>query len=235
MSTPFQFKQFSIYQDKCAMKVGTDGVLLGAWAKPIEGDLLDVGCGTGLIALMMAQRVGDAKIDAIDIDEHSYQQTLGNVANSKWKDKIDVFHTDLQSFNPNTKYNHIFSNPPYFIQSYKALDKARNTARHTDSLSFEDLIVNVVRLLDKDGIFSLILPVVEAQKLTTIALGNGLFLNRKCDVKPNKMKPVKRILMEFSFNSVEVVSEELTIETDKRHQYTKEYISLTQDFYLYDR
>lgn len=231
----FQFKQFTIKQDKCAMKVGTDGVLLGSWVSPVKGNLLDIGCGTGLIALMIAQRVQDAKIDAIDINELAYFQALENVESTSWRKRVNVHHSSLQQFNQDKKYDLIFTNPPYFVQAFKAPNEARNTARHTDELSFDVLLDSVVNLLLKSGVFSLILPVKESNYFIELAVNKGLFLNRKCEVKPNYIKPVKRIMMEFSFTETQLKEESLTIETEKRHHYTKEYISLTQDFYLYDR
>jgi len=231
----FQFKQFAIKQDECAMKVGTDGVLLGAWAKAVKGNVLDVGCGTGLLALMMAQRETELFVDAIDVEESAYLQSIENVSLSKWGDNINVFHTTLQTFKTEKQYHHIISNPPFFVKSYKAPDKARATARHTDGLPFEELIIYTKRLLKKEGLFSLVLPIVEGNQFIQLALVHGLYLNRKCEVFPNNTKPSKRLLLEFSFFEKKLIEEKLTIETDVRHQYTKEYISLTQDFYLYDR
>ena len=232
MSTSFQFKQFTIQQDVCAMKVGTDGVLLGAWSNVKEGNILDIGSGTGLIAILLAQRTKSALITAIDINQNAYLQTLQNVNECKWKERILVFHSSVQDFKSETKYDLIISNPPYFIDSTKAPQHERNTARHTDELSFLDLITAVKRLLKKDGLFVLILPTEEAQLFIKEAQEKELYLNRKCLVKPNSNKAVKRILMEFSLYNPELKEEELTIETEKRHQYTKEYIILTQDYYL---
>jgi len=232
MKDLFQFKQFSIQQDLCAMKVGTDSVLLGAWLQPIEGDLLDVGCGTGLISLMIAQRTHNAVIDAIDINEQAYIQTKKNIEMSSWKNRLNAVHVAVQDFNPNKKYDLIFANPPYFIDATKAIKKDRNTARHNDNLSFNDLVKGVNRLLKEEGVFALILPVIEAEIFIEEALTQQLFLIRKCEVKPNFKKSIKRVLMEFSLKKRPVIIEELTIETEKRHHYTKEYINLTQDFYL---
>ena len=232
MSDSFQFKQFTIQQGLSAMKVGTDAVLLGAWLTPKEGDLLDIGTGTGLLSLMLAQRTETAEIDAIDIDKQAYQQTLINVANSPWKNRIHVQHQSIQLFETEKQYDLIFSNPPYFINSSKASEEARHRARHADELSYDELIAAVKRLLKREGIFAVVLPVNEAQLFIDEAKRNELFLNKKCAVKPNANKPSKRVLMEFSYAMLPVIEEELTIEMEKRHQYTKEYINLTQDFYL---
>ena len=232
MSASFQFKQFIIQQDLCAMKVGTDGVLLGAWVRKKEGNLLDIGSGTGVITIMMAQRHPNTFIDAIDIDKNAYLQTLENVKQSKWENKIKVFHTALQKFNPPLKYDNIITNPPYFNNSTKAPKDARNIARHTDSLSYLELIAATKRLLKTNGTFSIILPTQEALLFKKEAQKHQLYLNRECLVKPKPSKAVKRILMEFSFCEKKLQIEELAIETEKRHRYTKEYINLTQDFYL---
>ncbi len=232
MSAVFQFKHFVIQQNLCAMKVGTDGVLLGAWTKTPNGNILDIGSGTGLIAILLAQRTKSALITAIDINQNAYLQTLQNVNECKWKDRIQVFHSSVQNFKSTIKYDLIISNPPYFIDSTKAPQHERNTARHTDELSFLDLIDAVKKLLKKDGLFSIILPTKEAQLFIKDAQKKGLYLNRKCLVKPNPNKAVKRMLLEFSFYITGLKEEELTIETEKRHHYSKEYIILTQDFYL---
>jgi tRNA1Val (adenine37-N6)-methyltransferase len=230
----FHFKQFSIKQDLCAMKVGTDGVLLGAWVVSKGENLLDIGSGTGLLALMLAQRNKKAVIDAIDIDEGAYLQTLENIKESKgnWEDRINAIHTSLQEFRSKKKYDLIFTNPPYFINSFKAPDSSRKKARHNDTLSFKDLIGSVKRLLKDDGCFGLILPINEAVLFVATAKQDKLYLNRKCWVSPNVNKSPKRVLMEFSFQEKNVVEEWLTIEVEKRHHYTKEYINLTQEFYL---
>ncbi len=214
------------------MKVGTDGVLLGAWSKTTECNTLDIGTGTGLIALMLAQRTQTALIDAIEIDEAASKEAQKNFIKSNWKDRLTSINSSLQDFHPSKRYDLIISNPPFFIDATKAPQTNRNTARHTDSLSFTELIKAVKRLLTDDGIFSLILPVNEAEQFIKIAFEAQFYLNRKCLVKPNPTKAAKRVLMEFSFNKSTLLEEELTIETEKRHIYTEEYITLTKDFYL---
>ena len=214
------------------MKVGTDGVLLGAWAKIGTGNILDIGTGTGLIALMLAQRTTSAKIDAIEIEPKAYQEASENFNSSNWSNRVKAHLSFIQNFIPTKKYDYIISNPPFFIDSTKALKSDRSNARHTDTLSFSDLIDSVVRLLNPDGIFSLILPITETEQFIELAEERDLFLKRQCVVKPNTNKSPRRILMEFSFYKTNLITEELTIETETRHQYTKEYISLTKDFYL---
>jgi tRNA1Val (adenine37-N6)-methyltransferase len=232
MRTPFQFKQFSIAQQHNAMKVGTDGVLLGAWSKVLEGNVLDIGTGTGLIALMLAQRTKTALIDAIELDKIASQEAQENFSNSDWSNRLTIFNTAAQDYQPTKKYELIVSNPPYFIDATKAPENNRNTARHTDNLSFSELIEIVKKLLVEDGIFSLILPINEANQFIELASEQNLFLNRRCLVKPNSNKAPKRVLMEFCFTKTKTLEETLTIETENRHEYTKEYISLSKDFYL---
>lgn len=232
MSSPFQFKHFSIQQDSSAMKVGTDGVLLGAWTKINEGNILDIGTGTGLIAIMLAQRSKTSIIDAVELETEAYRESKSNIDSCGWSKRIAPHNCSIQNYQTESKYDLIVSNPPFFIDSTKAPKTDRNSARHTDSLSFDNLIDSVIRLLNPEGIFSLILPIIEAKQFEYLAKQNNLFLNKKCIVKPNPIKAAKRVMMEFSFHANDSINEELIIETDIRHQYTEEYISLTKDFYL---
>ena len=214
------------------MKVGTDGVLLGAWTKVQEGNVLDIGTGTGLIAIMLAQRSETSIIDAIEIESNAFKEAIENINLCMWSERISASNCSIQEYQSNKKYNTIISNPPFFVDSTNALNPERNIARHTKELPFSDLIDAVNQLLISDGIFSIILPITEAKKFVEHAKNHNLFLNRECIVKPNSTKPAKRVLLEFSFTKRHPLKEELTIETDTRHHYTKEYISLTQDFYL---
>lgn len=232
MENSFQFKQFKIEQDLCAMKVGTDGVLIGAWTNVPNGNVLDVGCGSGLISLMIAQRNLNCEIDAIDIEKGAFYQTELNIKNSSWNSRIKAFLISFQDFKPSKKYDLIISNPPFFINSFKTAEETKTKARHTDELPFEDFISKAKQLLELNGILSIILPANESNIFCTLAKKGGLFLNRKCEVKPNYEKPVKRILMEFSFFEKPLTTENLTIETNQRHQYTEQYRNLTKDFYL---
>lgn len=169
--TSFAFKQFIIKQDKCAMKVGTDAVLLGAWVIPNGSkQILDIGTGTGVVALMLAQKT-EAHIDAIDIDENAFIQAKQNVSESKFANQVSVIHSSLQDYSKITsnKYNLIVTNPPYFEQSLKSSDEQRSFARHADVLPFEELIEGVTKLLDQKGKFCLILPTLEAEKFRAMA------------------------------------------------------------------
>lgn len=233
----FQFKQFTIWHDKCAMKVGTDGVLLGAWASCGQAhSILDIGCGSGVVTLMLAQR-SQAVIDAIDIEENAVIQTRENAGRTPWADRIRSFHSALQTFMlPADRipgYDLIVSNPPYFIDSQKCPDTKRNTARHTDSLSVYDLLLGSRRLLSPNGHIVLILPFDQRERLLHTARELSFSLCRELWVCPVPGATPKRLLADFSLNPADqpATSQTLTIEI-ARHQYTEEYIALTRDFYL---
>lgn len=233
--TSFAFKQFIIKQDKCAMKVGTDAVLLGAWVFPNGSkQILDIGTGTGVVALMLAQKT-EAHIDAIDIDKNAFNQASENVSESKFSNQISVIHSPLQQYckEVNKKYNLIVTNPPYFEQSLKSSDEQRSYARHADVLPFEELIDGVIKLLDPKGKFCLILPTLEAEKFRALAQKRGLFLSKLLRVKSKVNKDTdKRHLMQFEFTPTEFSEKTIAIEQDERHQYTDDYKQLTRDYYL---
>lgn len=230
----FRFKQFTIHQDKAAMKVGTDGVLLGAWANVTQTEhILDIGTGTGLISLMLAQRSG-AHIDAIDIDKDAFVQASGNVIQSPFSNRIHVYGISLNEFykNPPRSYDLIVSNPPYFADSLKSPLENRNKARHNDSLSLNELIEISCGLLKEKGKLALILPVERQEELMYLSTINHLYLVRQTNVIPKPGSAPKRILIEMTKHpSAEPTIDTLTIELD-RHVYTKEYIDLTKEFYL---
>ncbi len=233
--TSFAFKQFIIKQDKCAMKVGTDAVLLGAWVFPNGSkQILDIGTGTGVVALMLAQKT-DAHIDAIDIDNNAFSQASQNASESKFSNQISVIHSSLQEYSKTTdkKYNLIVTNPPYFEQSLKSSDEQRSFARHADVLPFEELLDGVIKLLDQKGKFCLILPTLEAEKFRVLAQKRGLFLSKLLRVKSKVNKDTdKRHLMQFEFTPTEFSEKTIAIELDERHQYTDDYKQLTKDYYL---
>ncbi|HSD08221.1 tRNA1(Val) (adenine(37)-N6)-methyltransferase [Flavobacterium sp.] len=232
----FQFKQFSIEQDRCAMKVGTDGVLLGAWT-PIENkpfSILDIGTGTGIIALMLAQRGAAEQIDALEIDEAAYEQATDNFENSPWNDRLFCFHAGLDEFveEPEDEYDLIVSNPPFYSEDYKSNDDQRDLARFQDAMPFEDLIEAADLLLSENGIFSVIIPYKEEEKFLTLAKEYELYPIKITRVKGTPTSEIKRSLLAFSRNEISNYSiDELIIETS-RHIYTTEYIELTKDFYI---
>jgi tRNA1Val (adenine37-N6)-methyltransferase len=231
----FEFKKFKIKQDKCAMRVSTDAVLLGAWVIPNgAATILDIGTGTGIIALMLAQK-SKALITAIDIDKNSTEQAKLNVAESIYSDRVVVKHLSLQELVKTTtqKFNLIVTNPPYFIDSLKANNDNRTLARHTDSLSFDDLIFGVKKLLDEKGKFCLILPKNEAIIFREKAENKGLYLSKLMRIRTTKEKSSeKRHLMQFEFKESEFSESTLVIEEDSHRNYTKEYKELTKDYYI---
>lgn len=233
--TSFAFKQFTVKQDKCAMKVGTDAVLLGAWVVPNGSKhILDIGTGTGVIALMIAQKT-EAKIDAIDIDENAFLQASQNVRESKFAGQVSVIHSTLQEYSKiaNKKYNLIVTNPPYFEQSLKSSDEKRSYARHADVLPFEELLDGVLKLLDEKGKFCLILPTLEAEKFRALAEKKGLHLSKLLRVKSRIDKEAdKRHLMQFEIKPTEFSEKTIIIEQEERHQYTDDYKELTKDYYI---
>lgn len=219
------------------MKVGTDGVLLGAWCKIPSGAgrVLDIGTGTGLIALMTAQRSADLAIDAIEIDEASAEQARRNVSDSPWSDRIAVIQDDICQFAASAQhaYDLIVSNPPYFAGSLLPPDKARTTARHTTLLDHRQLAASAAKLLATKGVFAVILPFAQAENFIGFAAENGLHLTHRTDVCPTPDSPPKRTLMEFSpLRMPHPTVDILVIESGRRHQYSAEYTALTRDFYL---
>lgn len=234
MNKPFQFKQFTVNQDKCAMKIGTDAVLLGAWASVHNPfSVLDIGSGTGVIALMLAQRSYAELIDAIEIDENAYEQCVENFENSQWSDRLFCYHASIQEFAEeiDDKYELIISNPPFYQDDHKSNNAQRDLARFEDAMPFEHLVICVSKLLSDTGIFSVIIPFKEEEHFIKLASKVDLFPNRILQVKGNPSTKIVRSLIEFSFNKSEIKTEELVIETS-RHQYTQDYINLTKDFYL---
>lgn len=228
----FAFKEFSVKQDKCPMKISTDSVLLGAWVKPNKAKrILDIGTGTGVIALMLAQR-SQAKIDALDISEDAYLQAKENFSESKWKANLRCYLSSLQDFSLKVKYDIIVSNPPYFFCPVTHQDKEGSQAKYTHKLSFCELVEGVVRLLSPKGKFYVILPIHEGACFTNEAEKKELFLTKFIWVKTtNRKKTPKRILMQFEFKRKAFSDDEvLVIQSD--NDYTDEYKALTKDFYL---
>ena len=232
----FTFKQFTVQQDRCAMKIGTDGVLLGAWT-PLDHDpfsILDIGTGTGIIALMLAQRSEASQIDALEIDENAYEQSTDNFENSPWNDRLYCFHAGLDEFveEPEDEYDLIVSNPPFYTEDFKTDNEARDLARFADAMPFEDLIEAAALLLSENGIFAVIIPFKEEASFITLAEEYELYPVKITRVKGTTTSEIKRSLLAFGRTKpTEFPIDELIIET-ARHQYTPEYIELTKAFYL---
>ena len=229
----FNFKQFTIYQEKSAFKVGTDGVLLGASAD-ITGvrKILDIGSGTGLISIMLAQRC-DAEIVAIEPDYDSFIQACNNVILCKWSSRIRVEHTNLQNYYPGTgKFDLIVTNPPFFTGSMKNPDPRKSAARHSDTMSSDAILDGVRRLMADGGRFQLIMPYVEGNIFIAEAYRYGLYCNNILKIKPLPTAETTRLILSFSRERLIVKEKFLTIEHGSRHDFTEEYINLTKDFYL---
>ena len=238
MNKPFKFKEFTIHQHKTAMKVGTDGVLLGAWCSVdnFPDTILDIGAGSGVISLMIAQRSDAMTIDAVEVDENAYEQTVENFENSDWADRLYCYNASFQEFaeeisEEEETYDLVISNPPFYTDDFKTENDARNKARFTSSLSFEDLMLGVAKILSENGAFTTIIPYKEEVNFINLAKVNNLFLNRVCRVQGNETSEIKRSLLTFSFQQKEIEKTHLIIETE-RHKYTEDYINLVKDFYL---
>ncbi|AGC76019.1 tRNA1Val (adenine37-N6)-methyltransferase [Nonlabens dokdonensis] len=241
----FKFKEFHIAQDRCAQKVGTDGVLLGAWTTPhkIPQNILDIGTGTGVISLMLAQRFTASNIEAIEIDTDAFEQATENFENSPWGDRLFCFHSSFQEFYEEVeeRFDLIVSNPPFFdsnsLKKESQIEEKRQQARFDDALPFEELVYGVYQLLALDGTFSCIIPKEREERFLEITSHFQLTPVRTVYIKGTANSPVKRCLMEFRFReSVKETNttptiEHLTIEI-ARHDYTDDYINLTKDFYL---
>jgi tRNA1Val (adenine37-N6)-methyltransferase len=237
----FRFKNFGIQQDKCAMKIGTDGVLLGAWANIAQASsILDIGTGTGVLAIMAAQRNTEGNIHAIEIEKEAYLQATKNSLKSPWQERILVIHDSIQNYSnkPNLHlYDSIISNPPFFdVRTNTQIEnKARSKARSTDSLTFESLLDAVLLLLTPKGNFSLTLPLQEGRFFIELAKEKGFYLRRLTEVIPRVGKTVNRLLIELVLYPTTPIEDSLTIRNEGKvyHDYTPAYTLLHQDFYLF--
>ena len=232
----FSFKQFSVQQDRCAMKVGTDGVLLGAWC-PIDNNpfsILDIGTGTGVIALMLAQRSHADQIDALEIDEDAYEQAVENFENSPWSDRLFCFHAGLDEFvdEPEDEYDLIISNPPFYSENYKTENSQRDLARFQNAMPFEELVEATTLLLSENGIFAVIIPFKEEERFIDLCTTVELYPVKITRVRGTHSTPIVRSLLAFKRYELAVLTtDELVVEI-ARNVYTDDYIHLTKEFYL---
>ena len=231
----FQFKEFNIHQDKTAMKVGTDGVLLGAWVE-LNNDLnkvLDIGTGTGLLALQIAQRIEVETIDALEIESNAFEQAVENFEYSDWSDRLFCYHASLQEFvtEIDEKYDLVISNPPFYNDTFKEVEHKRATARHTQTLSFAELISATAILLNPNGSCAFVIPFHEEKEFLIIAKDSDLYPNRITRVRGNLKSKIKRSLLQLGFVKTKPIYNELAIEID-RHVYTDAYKNIVRDFYL---
>ena len=227
----FCFKQFSVRHDRCAMKVGTDGVLLGAWGS-VEGKrILDIGTGTGLIALMAAQRNPEADVQGIDIDESAVAQASENVAESPFSRQIECILQDVLTFESEAPFDAILCNPPFFTEDTLPDNRSRALARNNKCLPFPQLIKKVAVLLAENGTFSLIVPSGLAQEIVGLCMENGLHLVRRCQIHTTARKPPRRTLLEFSRQNRSCEMQTLCLVADDGTR-SQQYQELTKDFYL---
>ncbi|WP_109302437.1 tRNA1(Val) (adenine(37)-N6)-methyltransferase [Aquimarina sp. AU474] len=235
MSKSFNFKQFTVQQDRCAMKIGTDGVLLGAWVpiKESVNSILDIGTGTGVIALMTAQRSHAEIIDAIEIDAEAYEQSVENFEASPWGDRLFCYHASFQEFvaEIDDRYDLLISNPPFYAEDYKTANIQRDLARFQDALPLEHLMIGATKLLTDHGQFAIILPYKEEKKIIDIGEQIKLYPQKITRVRGTAKSDVKRSMLLFGFEERGAETDEIIIEKS-RHQYTDTYCNLTKDFYL---
>ncbi len=227
----FRFKQFCIHHDRCAMKVGTDGVLLGAWGGVEGRRILDIGTGTGLIALMAAQRNPEAKVWGVDIDEEAIFQARENIVESPFCSRIECILQDVLAFETEELFDAILCNPPFFTEDTLPDDKSRALARNNKNLPFPLLIKKVAELLAEDGLFSLVVPSGLVQEIVGLCLENGLHLVRRCQVRTTAQKPPRRTLLAFSRQNMKCDEQVLCL-MDKDGSRSAQYQELTNDFYL---
>jgi tRNA1Val (adenine37-N6)-methyltransferase len=230
----FRFKQFIVEDDRSTMRIGTDAILLGAWADPGSAQaILEIGTGCGVISLMLAQK-SDARIDAIDIDEESIKQAGSNFLQSPWSEKLHPLSVSLQDLinTSEQKYDLVITNPPFFIDSLPSPDARKNRARHTTDLSRQELLAGIKHFLNDDGIFLVILPAEESRKFSALAETAGLFIQKQMKVRPKAGKPVNRVLSGFGFQPfVAPLLEELAIRNED-NIFTTEYIAFTLAYYF---
>lgn len=232
----FKFKQFSVHDNRCGMKIGTDAVLLGAWC-PVEDNpksILDIGAGTGILSLMLAQRSNAEQIDAIEIDENAYEQCVENFEASPWSDRLFCFHAGLNEFvdEPEDEYDLIISNPPFYAEDYKSQILVRDQARFQDAMPFEDVVEAADLLLSENGTLAVVIPYKEEAFFIDLCAEVELYPIKVTRVKGSFNTPIVRSLLAFKRYEMAVLeAEELVIEIN-RHEYTPEYIELTKEFYL---
>lgn len=242
MPQSFRFRQFEIHQNRCAMKVGTDAILLGAWSQSQSpGRILDIGTGTGVIALMLAQRFSAACVDGVEIDAEASEQARENVARSPWPDRINIICSAIADLPFGQTYDLIVSNPPWFDDGMSTHSPARDVARHSVKLTHRQLIDQASRRLSTAGDFCVILPAVQAKPFMQLAEQAALCCSQICYVKPTANADTKRVLMRYTKTTSLLndpstkrnrLTEELVVELSQRHHYSAEFQELTKEFYL---
>lgn len=230
---PFHFLHFSLHHHRSTMKVGTDGILLGCWTRPLPTDhILDIGTGCGLLPLMLSQK-GIAGADAVDLDADSVEEAAANFEASQWRERLHAYCCDIKIFNPGKKYDLIISNPPFFTNFSKNIEERKKRARHSDeSLTFDDLLQSVHRLLKPDGCFSLVLPFKESESFLLLATQHGFRIHRQMLIVPIEGMDPNRINMEFRLKPAEEIQTETFVIRTSNMQFTKQYNDFLKDYYL---
>ncbi len=233
----FRFKQFTVQQEKCAMKVCTDSCLFGAWTANYLyksdnkiNNILDIGSGTGLLSLMLAQQLPTATIDAIEIDEAAALQTEENFAQSPWKERLHIYRESAQNF-ASKKYNFIICNPPFYRNDLQSSNQSKNTAHHNTGLTLIELMIAIKRLLKDDGNFAILLPYHRTKEIEKLAMEAGFILHRKTVIKQTEQHDYFRSMMIFSTGKKDLIQDEIAIKN--KDQYTPAFIDLLKDYYLY--
>lgn len=244
-NTYFQFKQFIVHQELAALKVSTDSCLFGAWAAQyvksklydVRGEMydvrnmLDIGAGTGLLMLMLAQQC-EAQIDGVELDELSSQQAQQNILLSPWESRLRLFYTDIRLFQPGQQYDFIISNPPFYEGDLRSASETKNKAKHDTGLKLDELLQEVNRLLATDGSFAVLLPYHRAESFINNAAAINLYLNQQLLVRQSTVHSFFRAQLIFSRKQSELVKEELSVK-DASGQYTSDFIKLLKDYYLH--
>ena len=235
VSSVFNFKQFQIVQDHCTMKVNTDGILLGAWADFKDAKkILDIGTGTGLIALMAAQRTPEASVVGVEIEPQSYQDALLNAINSPFADRLQITLDSIQNYAliGEQQFDHIISNPPFFTGGTFSANENKANVRHAIKLPHGDLLNSVNKLMTPRAFFSVILPFIEGLRFIELAERSGIKVVRMAELRPRPSKPIERLLITFNKSGGKIEKEEMCIYANEGNRYSQEFIELTKDFYL---
>ena len=237
ITPPFQFKQFEVAQDQCAMKVGTDGILLGAWADTNKAkQVLDIGTGSGVIAIMLAQRTTQAEVHGIEIEDSTYQQATSNMSKSPWANRLTAIHQSIQDYSKLSReeYDLIVSNPPFFSGGVFSLDENRKNVRHTVKLPHGDLLMAARKLLSKNGKLCLILPLIEGLRIKEMARNYRLFCTKITKVKARPTDGKERLLLQFEKEEgKELIEDQLFVyAAPTGTAYSEQFIALTEEFYL---
>ena len=231
---PFFFKKFGLFHHRSTMKIGTDAIILGRWVEVSENDdVLDIGTGCGLLPLMLAQK-GIKSADAVEIDRDSFEEAAQNFSNSAWKSQLSAIFEDVKDYAAHCekKYDLIVSNPPFYFGDNIPEKAKKSLARHTNTLSYRDLLQSVKRLMKPDGRFALVLPAIETKTFLKEAENQGFYIKKQMEIVPIEGKEPNRVNMQLVVNQVDTIENEIIILRHQDHSYTKEYKDFLKDYYL---